>query len=939
MNGSKLLALFSLVVAPALAGEEINEILQTGEYVGDRNPLFDVGIDGSGNGRPGTVPQRLVLIGSGIQLDAGDLAHSRDTPGVAGPAHRKVHAYETTNAFGGAGDLEGCDGETGFTFGHLAAATALGNASNVPAGYGAGWEPFLSRRLDGVAPGARLVAFDADAGGCADPMADTLLPGDLYFQALPEMSSLGRGREVHDGRTFLLTFGATANVYNVTALDSDRFLHDHPEVSMVAPVGNGGPDPGIISDTGTIKNAIVVGATYARDVGVCGGFPLVACDEIPLDPDCPGVPNCIALSGAGRDARWQGSGVGPALPGAANRVAPILMAPGADARIGDDALEPYSCGTDDDDGNGPVECDGVEGPSGTEIAAAATSGAVLLVRDYFQQGFYPDGYPVLANREPLVSGALIKALLVASAEWMAIAGLEDAPGLSVGYRFNNEQGYGRIRLSNVLKLSEASAGLAGLIVHDGLAGDDDVSDLDLPPGVEPGEIVSAPVVVLDDEQELRVALAWTDGFAFSGGLTRNLDLLLTSPSGVVYQGNYFTDDGNRNGALDPGEDCPPIGADAPDGVINEGRWSLPRCPSSSVEGAGGQAVPFDNANVVEAIFLSPDPDGNGNLRDGVCAPESGSPGGVDGDGACGHPSDCALQPAAPAPSDRCVGGTNQVEPGEWLVEIRAGTPFPMGAPQDFSLVVAGGAIASSTVLWAADEPDCEDPIGLEVLEVTAPFDPLDPGTVGGRLRVQVLDPDDGTVLDEEIGFAVVEPSPGLPRFVSDPPLPLLPSLAPTAGNGWIEAYDGHVLRAIYDDLDGEKRALSRLSCGAALPVPGEPGGLEIATAEETEDGLELSIEYAPACMGADHSVVYGRLDAVSLHDYTGQVCGLGVDGEAHVVLPEAEPGISYFLLVVANDGVDTEGSYGRDGGGQERPERLDGDPACPLVQELPAQCR
>jgi len=80
---------------------------------------------------------------------------------------------------------------------------------------------------------------------------------------------------------------------------------------------------------------------------------------------------------------------------------------------------PYACRTNDNDQSDPVECDLVQSLSSTSFAAAAASGAALLVRDWFQQGFYPDGTASnagnAADQVPNVSGALVKAVLVTSA--------------------------------------------------------------------------------------------------------------------------------------------------------------------------------------------------------------------------------------------------------------------------------------------------------------------------------------------------------------------------------------------------------------------------------------------------------------------------------------------------------------------------------------------
>ena len=94
-------------------------------------------------------------------------------------------------------------------------------------------------------------------------------------------------------------------------------------------------------------------------------------------------------------------------------MAPLLMAPGTDfgafsANMGMDSA--YACRSTDNDQSAPVECDIAQGLSSTSYAAAAASGTALLVRDYFQQGFYPDGTSSdpgnAADQVPSISGAL-----------------------------------------------------------------------------------------------------------------------------------------------------------------------------------------------------------------------------------------------------------------------------------------------------------------------------------------------------------------------------------------------------------------------------------------------------------------------------------------------------------------------------------------------------
>src|SRR4029077_13347714 len=58
-----------------------------------------------------------------------------------------------------------------------------------------------------------------------------------------------------------------------------------------------------------------------------------------------------------------------------------------------------------------------EGNYGTSYAAGYMTGAGAIVRDYFAQGFYPSGTRVTGDRVPNISGALIKAALVASTDF------------------------------------------------------------------------------------------------------------------------------------------------------------------------------------------------------------------------------------------------------------------------------------------------------------------------------------------------------------------------------------------------------------------------------------------------------------------------------------------------------------------------------------------
>ena len=833
-----------------LQGEEVGSTLQIGGWIEGTKPYHAAGVDGGGGDLPNTAPQVLMIMDGGFHLDSGELSDTRNTPGVPGPSHRKVVSYVPTNPWGGQGDLLEC---ASYPHGTMGASVALGAATTVPPSYGWPWPPYKDRKMDGVAPGARLAAYDAGAGCFLDI-------GSVY--GAPASGSLPDAYLNHGARTFNFSWGASSNTYNSYSTQVDRFLHDYADVLLFASAGNSGPASGTVYAPATAKNAVSVGATYS------GPHP---------DLD--------------QNDRWPSSSKGPTA--AAQRTAPLLMAPGSDLPS-DNAREIYFCFNLDDDQAGPVTCMPQEGSSGTSEASPAAAGAALLVRDYFRQGFYPDGTsddPSNAlDQVSTVSGALVKALLIASADWVGEGNLPGS-NLSVPYRFNNEQGYGRIELDNVLKLASWSGSPVGLIVHDGgLPGG--VSDMPaLPRTLDAvfGETAVQPFEVLDPSRELRVALTWMED---SGDfLINDLDLELVSPDPdgagplepVVYRGNYFTDDNNRNGVMDPGEDCP--GIEGTSGALDVSPWSLPTCSNS----------PTDSKHTTEAIFLSPDADAGGD------------------DDADFH----------------------QILPGTWQLRVVApggGTDFD----QRFAVVVSGGVTVEGTVVWNGGPYTCGASATFDVLETDEAEDPaagLTAVEVGSRVTLQVLDGTTGAVLDEESGFPLTQPDVTVLRFESGA-IPLTAESSPVPSNGSIEVSDGQILRLLYADetngvadLAKQQRTTARVSCG---PVPGEAH--EVLVHTHSPSGA-LSIVYVPACGAENHHVVFGSLADVSTYGYTGQACAIGTSG-----LATFDPGAgSSFFLVVGDDGVSVEASYGTDSNGIERPENT-ADRACPFTQELGLPC-
>ncbi len=859
-----------------LLAEETTATMQTGGFNGGATPYHDAGITGSGGGVGSA--QILMVLDSGIQLDNGDLSHTRTDSGwntALNPDnvianHRKVVTYETTNQFGagGAGDLAGCDLQLngGRTHGHIVAAAAVGNGTNVAAAYlGAGWvatdqaDEFWA--LDGVAPGGRIVMYDGQvtpgSGGCEDPiggLGSRFQPGNLYVA----------GGTVNDGslekafaagaRTFNISFGKIGNTYSAEAIQIDQFLANasYKSAALFIASGNNGkdefpaggdgkPDFNTMQAPATAKNALAIGASRFADRS--------------NEPDSRGF----------------FSGTGPAVNSTSvNRTAPQLMAPGDENNGGLLGMSSeFACRSNDNDQSNPVECDITAANEGTSRAAPAAAGAAMLVRDYFAQGFHPGGKGVAAQAVSNVSGALVRAMLVASADFMSCesGGVACDPVTTPGFgganldkkfRWNSEQGYGRIQLDNVLPLETWSASPSGLAVVDVVGAINN-----LPGGTITGTMgtggsatQSATFKICNDKEPLSAALVWVDLATDANGLLQNnLDLTLISPSGVEYRGNYFTDDANKNGTIsaDTGagqpftcnsggswvcdEDCPAIGGIGfASPVVNEGRWSLPICENTLIQGSGASVTqvsldPFDKVNPMEAIYISPNADGFLQDRDGdgeaesptflsgVCtagshATKVGRP--------CGHDRDCAVTINTPecnhitGVGDCCQGGDLQTEAGTWTVQVKRGTPFV--SQSEYALVLSGGVCIGSSVQLNKASYRCNDKVQVVVAEDTAGLSGtnIDPRTV-----IQVIK-SNGTIIDEETVHSLIPvdfTEDTDQRFVAADVL-LSANTAPDKGNGVLDVNDGDTIQVLYTDVESGKvrTATADVNCTVDLTV-------------------------------------------------------------------------------------------------------------------------
>jgi Subtilase family len=214
--------------------------------------------------------------------------------------------------------------------------------------------------------------------------------------------------------------------------------------------------------------------------------------------------NLVAV-GATQDTPNQGNhctgGTGPTVDG---RRKPEVYAPG--------------CNTLSSSGSGSV-CT-TSGLTGTSMACPAVTGGSMLLRQYFMDGFYPTGAPVVANKFT-PSGALVKAMLINSSQNMT------GPA---GYP-SNQEGWGRMLMDEAVFFTGDNR---QLIVKDVFNAD----------GLTTGQNFEQTFKVNGSASQLRVTMVFTEPAATAGAgapVINNLDLEVIAPDGItVYKGNVFT---------------------------------------------------------------------------------------------------------------------------------------------------------------------------------------------------------------------------------------------------------------------------------------------------------------------------------------------------------------------------------------------------------------
>ncbi len=213
---------------------------------------------------------------------------------------------------------------------------------------------------------------------------------------------------------------------------------------------------------------------------------------------------------------WWASNRGPNATG--NSQMPDVVAPGSDSNHSGLRLNKA-------DG----VCEGffnsqVCSVGGTSFAAPIVAGAVALIHQYFEEGYYPSGTQITEDSlDP--SGALLKAMIINSARRMIgiCTGFGDRPG--------DDQGWGRPTLDDVMFFEGDTRKIC---VKDILNADGFTAS---------GQEHEYQYYVSSSDEPLKITLCWTDYYGIigtTGSVVRNdLNLTVAAPDETEYIGNKF----------------------------------------------------------------------------------------------------------------------------------------------------------------------------------------------------------------------------------------------------------------------------------------------------------------------------------------------------------------------------------------------------------------
>jgi len=280
-------------------------------------------------------------------------------------------------------------------------------------------------------------------------------------------------------------YDTDASQFDELVRDADNATPGDQPYILVFAAGNAGPGSETLDSPASGKNVIAVGA-------------------------CENVPGTLALTydlyGDGADTMADFSSRGPCEDG---RIKPDVVAPGswiaslASSSAADEAGVAWT-----------VIDNYYVYMGGTSMACPHGAGAAAALVQYYK-AFHTNAIP---------SPALVKAALINSADE-----LDESNG-GPGPIPNNDEGWGRITLTNIINTNFAKAPRYYQYVDQTVL-------------LTNSQVYEQHAFVQKRDQPLKITLAYTDVAGFPGAipaLVNDLDLEVVGPDGTIYRGNQFS---------------------------------------------------------------------------------------------------------------------------------------------------------------------------------------------------------------------------------------------------------------------------------------------------------------------------------------------------------------------------------------------------------------
>ena len=425
-----------------------------------------VGGDDGNTGTP-TLTQQEGFTGAGVTVCVADTGLDTGNTNTMHPDLRgRVAGFKYYGSL--------TDGSDGYGHGTHCAGIVAGNAAtgetdpDTGAFYGLG-----------VASGASLFIeriFDADANEVSPAPADADLTRDAV-RAGAQIGANSWGNDVQG------EYDIDAAQFDELVRDADASTPGDQPYILEFSAGNAGPDAETMDSPASGKNVIATGASE----NVAGTLA-----------------ETYGLYADGPDTMADFSSRGPCQDG---RIKPDLVAPGtwiasAASTNADEAAIAWT-----------VIDDYYVYMGGTSMSGPHAAGAAAVFVQYYKS--------LHTNAVP--SPALVKAALINSADE-----LDEANG-GPGPVPNNDEGWGRINLANIIVTNIASTPRF-------------YQYLDQTVLLTNSQVYSQHIFVQGSDEPLKITLAYTDVPGFPGAipaLVNDLDLEVVAPDGTLYRGNQF----------------------------------------------------------------------------------------------------------------------------------------------------------------------------------------------------------------------------------------------------------------------------------------------------------------------------------------------------------------------------------------------------------------